>query len=71
MPSMASMKDQYLARIQETQAVGNEVYGEKPALIWARDHHVNTRKESMNFDNASYLYQLYYQIGDIPNMVVE
>jgi len=41
------------------------------ALYWARNYHVNTRLQRMQFKDLYYLVELYKAIVDNPNMVVE
>jgi hypothetical protein len=42
-----------------------------PAIIWALNHHVNTRSEKMNFNDLHYLLQLYKVIDKNILMCVE
>jgi len=41
------------------------------AMYWARNYHINTRLQKMQFKDMYYLFELYQIIGDTPYMVVE
>jgi len=62
--------------IQQREAIELEgtlkrqTYAEYPALHWAREHHLNTRREAMEFDDLHYLFELYKDIGTTPRMCV-
>jgi hypothetical protein len=55
------------AKIQELR----KPLSENRALYWARNYHVNTRLQRMQFKDLYYLIEMYKAIETTPNMVVE
>ena len=52
------------------EQINRQTQAEYPAVFWARHHHLNTRREPMEFDKLYYLLGLYKDIGTTPYLCV-